>query len=407
MAAGRIYVSQYMPCEDANGDRIQGKLFFYANQTTTKQATYTTSALTVENANPVESDAAGVFPAIWADDANTFTVVVTESDGTPLAAYDGLTPSSSISTAALALAEAAADDAEASAASALGAPGTSATSITSLAIGTGAKTFTLAQTGKAFSEGQRVVAASDADATNQMSGIITAFVDPTLTVTMDATAGSGTFADWVISLTGYGAVSSVAGLTGAITASQLKVAASLNNVDNVAVLGKHAIPIPAGAMTARTTNGAAPGLGETTTNRVMRRTLDFDSATIEYAQFAIRMPESWDEGTVTFVPVWSHPSTTTNFGVVWGLQAVALSNDDALDTALGTAQYSTDTGGTTDDVYHGPESAAITIAGTPAAGDWVVFQVLRKIDDASDTMAVDARLHGLTLYITNTAAVDG
>jgi hypothetical protein len=186
-----------------------------------------------------------------------------------------------------------------------------------------------------------------------------------------------------------------------------KADVGLSAVDNTAVLGRHAIWVPASAMTARTTNGATGGLLETTTNKVMARTLDFDASTIEYVQFALRMPKSWDEGTVTFVPEWSHAATVTNFKVSWGLQAVAISDDDTLDAAFGTAQFSDDTGGTTNDLYAGPESAAITIAGTPAAEDFVVFQVLRKADDATnDTLAVDARLHGVTVYLATNAGND-
>lgn len=171
--------------------------------------------------------------------------------------------------------------------------------------------------------------------------------------------------------------------------------------------GTHTIWIPASAMVARTTNGAAAGTAETTTNKVMLKTLDFDASTIEYAQFQVRMPKSWDEGTVTAVFVWSHASTTTNFKVSWGLQGVALSDDDAGDAAFGTAIYSNDTGGTTDDIYVSPTTAAITIAGTPAAEDLVVFQVLRKADDATnDTLAIDARLHGVTVYYTVNAGDD-
>ena len=48
-----------------------------------------------------------------------------------------------------------------------------------------------------------------------------------------------------------------------------------------------------------------------------------------------------------------------------------------------------------------------TVAGTPQAGDWVTFQVLRKADDGTnDTLAVDARLLGVRLYITTDAADD-
>ena len=170
--------------------------------------------------------------------------------------------------------------------------------------------------------------------------------------------------------------------------------------------GRHTIWMPATAMVARTTNGAAAGTAEMTTNKNMFKTLDFDATTQEFAQFAIRMPKGWNEGTVAFVPEWSHPATATNFGVVWSLAGVAISNDDAGDVAFGTEQTSTDTGGTTNDLYVGPESAAITIAGTPAAEDYVMFQIKRNVSDGSDTLAVDARLHGITLYFTIDARND-
>lgn len=170
--------------------------------------------------------------------------------------------------------------------------------------------------------------------------------------------------------------------------------------------GKHMIFIPAIAMVSRTTNGAASGSVETSTNKNMIKTLDFDASTAEYAQFEIAMPPSWNEGTVTGQIVWSHPSTTTNFGVVFGLQAVARSDGDAIEAAFGTPQTMTDTGGTTNTLYVSPESSAITIAGTPAAGDVVQFELYRAVSDGSDTMAVDARIHGIRVYITTDALTD-
>jgi hypothetical protein len=159
-------------------------------------------------------------------------------------------------------------------------------------------------------------------------------------------------------------------------------------------------------MTPAITSGAALNSVETSTNKIVLKTLDFDAAATEKAQFTVRMPKSWDLGTVTAAFSWSHAATTTNFGTSFGLQAVAISNDDAIDAAFGTAVYAVDTGGTTDDLYVTPTTAAITIAGTPAAEDYVVFQVLRKHDEAGDTLAVDARLHGVTLYYTTAAASD-
>jgi hypothetical protein len=168
--------------------------------------------------------------------------------------------------------------------------------------------------------------------------------------------------------------------------------------------GLETIWIPAGAMTARTTNGAASGTTESTTNKVMTKTLDFDTATQEFAQFTVRFPKSWNESTVTFEPVWTAASGSG--GVVFGLAGVALSNDDAIDTAYGTAQTSTDTLITANDIHVGPTSSAITIAGTPAVGDWVSFQVNRTVSDGSDTLGVDAKLIGIVLLFTTNAADD-
>ena len=92
--------------------------------------------------------------------------------------------------------------ATAQAASALNAPGTNATSTSSVLIGTGSKTFAI-QTGKLFSLGQPVLVASSANPANQMTGQITAHDSGTgsMTVNVAAIGGSGTYADWVISLT--------------------------------------------------------------------------------------------------------------------------------------------------------------------------------------------------------------
>ena len=163
-------------------------------------------------------------------------------------------------------------------------------------------------------------------------------------------------------------------------------------------IGQQTIWIPAGAMTARTTSGAESGSVETSTNKVMLQSLDFDTSADEFAQFAIQMPKGWDEGTLVAQCVWSHPSTTTNFGVVFFLQAVAFANSDAGDTAFGTAVSMTDTGGTTNDIYISPESAAITVAGSPAAEEYVIFQVYRDVSNGNDNLAVDARLHGIKIH---------
>lgn len=97
----------------------------------------------------------------------------------------------------------------ASAASALNAPGTAATSASSLAVGAGLKSLTLAQTGKAFAVGQRVVIArTSAASTVRMVGYLEA-ADPaagTLIARVGPSdfLGSGTYSDWTVSMAGEG-----------------------------------------------------------------------------------------------------------------------------------------------------------------------------------------------------------
>ncbi|EJE53780.1 hypothetical protein PMI14_01331, partial [Acidovorax sp. CF316] len=100
--------------------------------------------------------------------------------------------------------------AAAAAASAINAPGTQATSTTSMALSTGTKAFTLAQTGKLFPVGGRAYAASQAAPTlRRMVGTVTANDPGTGAFTMSVlgagdVTGSGTYTDWVISIAGEG-----------------------------------------------------------------------------------------------------------------------------------------------------------------------------------------------------------
>lgn len=174
----------------------------------------------------------------------------------------------------------------------------------------------------------------------------------------------------------------------------------------IRVAGKETKWIGAEAMRPCVTNGCQNLVTEEgTAQRPMRMTLDFDKDAAEYAQFKYAFPKSWNLGTVTFVPHWTANATTGD--VIWGLQAVALSDDDAIDTAFGTAQTSTDTmKGTAYDIAMGPASSAITIAGTPAVGDEVWFQIYRDATAGGDTLAVDAKLLGIELFYTLSARDD-
>jgi hypothetical protein len=168
--------------------------------------------------------------------------------------------------------------------------------------------------------------------------------------------------------------------------------------------GVQSISILAAAMRPRATNGPSLATTETTTNKVNLDTLDFDPTTAQYAQIAIAMPKSWDEGTVTAQFLWTSPGGTGN--VVWGCQAVAISDDDVLDAAFGTAQTVTDGVTATTDIMESAFTSAITIGGTPAEGDLVVFQFYRDASNGSDTSTVNSKLIAVRLNFTTNAADD-
>ncbi len=138
---------------------------------------------------------------------------------------------------------------------------------------------------------------------------------------------------------------------------------------------------------------------EMTTNKNCYDAPPFDKDSVEYAYANVEMPDDYTDGVIYARFNWTHGATTTNFKVSWGLRGVAVSNDDALDVAQGTAQYANDEGGTAYDRYRSEMTDAITIAGSPAAGDFVNFEALRNATDATnDTLDVDAYLLGVMIW---------
>lgn len=201
-------------------------------------------------------------------------------------------------------------------------------------------------------------------------------------------------------------VDDAAGESVSITAWETR-RATLSDVGDVAGSGSggiQSIPILAAAMVPSTTNGAAENTTETTTNDVMLPTLDFDQSTQEHAQFLFPMPKSWDELAVTAQFIWTADSGSGN--VIWGIQAVALSEGDAIDTAWGTAEEVTDALTTAGDQHTSSWSDPITVGASPVEGDLVAFRIYRKAADGSDTLSADARLIAIRLNITTNAADD-
>lgn len=147
------------------------------------------------------------------------------------------------------------------------------------------------------------------------------------------------------------------------------------------------------------TNGCASQyIDESSTNKVNLASFPFDKDAIEYGYVNVVMPDDYAGGDVYAKFYWKHLAGTA-FKVSWGLQGVGFGDGDALDAAHGTAQYANDEGGTAGSLYISPMTAAITLAGTPGAGDLVALRALRKADDGSnDTLDADALLIGVVLW---------
>lgn len=154
--------------------------------------------------------------------------------------------------------------------------------------------------------------------------------------------------------------------------------------------------IPASAWIPRTTGGCGVDSREIgATNRANVDELLFDTATEEFAQALVVMPSNYNNSTITARFYWT--ATSGSGGVAWGLGGRAYGDDDALDQASGTRQVVTDTLITANDVHVTSATSAITITGTPAANKAINYQISREVGNASDTLAVDARLHGVEI----------
>ena len=178
------------------------------------------------------------------------------------------------------------------------------------------------------------------------------------------------------------------------------------NVSAVKIAGKETMWVPSSAMYGATTNPADAQQVETTATRPDMKVLDFDKDTDEFAQFSVAMPKSWNEGTLTYQVYWTPGSTNTG-DCIFGLQAVACADNDTIDVAYGTAVEVTDAGiGTVEDQQISSESGAVTVAGSPAAGELTYFQLFRNANDGSDTFTADARVLGVKIFFTTDAAND-
>ena len=172
-------------------------------------------------------------------------------------------------------------------------------------------------------------------------------------------------------------------------------------------IGKQTMWVPAAAMRPTISNGCSNIASiETTAGRPDMVVLDFDATADEHAQFQAAMPKRYDLGTVTFQVFWTSTAADTD-GVSWGLQGVSMPDNSTIDVVYGTAIVVDDANqSAAEEMLVSAESAAVTIAGTPADDDMCFFRFFRDVSDANDTATEDARLIGIKIFYTTDAVND-
>jgi hypothetical protein len=170
--------------------------------------------------------------------------------------------------------------------------------------------------------------------------------------------------------------------------------------------GRKTIWIPAAAFTPRLTAGAAASTTELPGNRLTLRTLDFDPAVQEHAQVLVQMPRSWNRAALAASVTWCHGTAAANFNVVWGLRLLSVGDGSALDTPFGSAVQVIDTGGVALALYRSPETPPFSPATTPPENATLALDLFRLATDPGDTLPVDARLVGVTLFYVTQANTD-
>lgn len=171
---------------------------------------------------------------------------------------------------------------------------------------------------------------------------------------------------------------------------------SANRVGDAAT-GKHLLYVGAKAMQPASLSGATFTTFETTTNKHNYTALAFDNSATEYAYFEFAMPKSYNSGTISY-RVRSE-SQSNSGGVVWALTAVGVGNGDSTDGTWGTAVTVNVSMSTAHALNISAESSALTIGGSVTTDDLVQFRINRSPQDASDTLATDAWLRGVDIFI--------
>ncbi len=257
------------------------------------------------------------------------------------------------------------------------------TSTTSNTISTGTKTFALAAA-LSIGNGAMLRISDAANPANFLTMRVTSGGGTTsVTGTVATTGGSGTKTSWVVQVTGADGVPAT---------------------DYIAQ-GLHTLPVYATAM-ARVT-GAEPAPYSTVlgSNNTMVSGLSYNKDIIQRAQFIIPTAKSFNP-TLNIAAQHAWFAATGTGNVVWGVRAKAVSHDDPIDGAWGTAVTTTSGWTAANDSVVTSVTATITPAGSPAKSDTLIIEVYRDASNGADTFSADAILWWTKIFMSFDAQTD-
>jgi hypothetical protein len=194
---------------------------------------------------------------------------------------------------------------------------------------------------------------------------------------------------------------------GSPTATAEDVANLTNNGD------VRTIYLPSELFTPDETNGPAADTladGVSATDAVAVNTLAFDNTTDETAWAVFSLPPEWDLGTVKVKILWGVETGITSGKVVEFEVSIGSGvSGDILSDTMGTAVAVVDSVTTTSTTELRLDltdaSSAITVGGSPSAGDILVLKVKRDADYGTGSgtdISADVHFAGILLQYTTT-----
>lgn len=174
--------------------------------------------------------------------------------------------------------------------------------------------------------------------------------------------------------------------------------------------GRKTLWLPAGSFRAVTVGTRTAA---TTTTAIDSGTIDntfpvltFSATVDNNAQQAVVMPNSWDRQAVTYRVIYMNSATGTG-DVLWSLSAGSCSTEESVNVSgTAVAIVSSKPSVAALSQITTAESSSLTIAGSPAAGDLILFNIARLATNGSDTFTQTVHLIGVLIYYTDATNTD-